>query len=218
MSAARDRGTCHALRASDRRRIDQKGNTSMERMLVVIFESADKAYEASRVLRTLEDESVIALHADTIVTRDHDGVTTVLKRHQVTPEATLAGTVIGGFLGLLGGPLGVAIGAVSGLALGATTDVVRARLDGDFVADVTNMLSPGRTAVVAEIDEESTAPVDLRMTALGGLVLRRALSDVEDSEYEKEKGSLKKKLQQTLDRAKARRAERHANDTGGSHV
>jgi uncharacterized membrane protein len=190
----------------------------MERMLVVIFDSQDKAYEASRVLRALEDESVIAVQADTIVTRDRDGATVVLRRHQVTPEATLAGIVVGGFLGLLGGPVGVAIGTASGLALGATTDVARAHLGGEFVADVTSALLPGRTAIVAEIDEESTAPVDARMKALGGLVLRRELSDVEDSAYDKESGSLKKKLQQTLDRAKARRAERHANDTGGSRV
>jgi uncharacterized membrane protein len=41
----------------------------MERMLVVMFDSEDKAYKAAKVLERLKDLSLIALNADAIVTR-----------------------------------------------------------------------------------------------------------------------------------------------------
>jgi hypothetical protein len=39
---------------------------------------------------------------------------------------------------------------------------------------------------VAEINEDSTGPVDAAMEALGGAVFRRALSDVRDLENEQD--------------------------------
>jgi hypothetical protein len=57
-----------------------------------------------------------------------------------------------------------------------------------FVTEVEKALHAGKTAVVAEIHEESTDSVDTRMGALGGVVFRRALSDVADSLFEKHVG------------------------------
>ena len=74
--------------------------------------------------------------------------------------------------------MGAAVGAASGLALGALYDVDNARIGGDFLDDVSKSLTPNKVALVAEVEEEWTTPVDTRMEALGGTVLRRALWDV----------------------------------------
>ena len=71
--------------------------------------------------------------------------------------------------------MGLAIGALSGLTFGAFYDIDTARVGEDFVDDVSKSLTPNKVAIVAEIDEEWTAPVDTRMEALGGTVFRRAL-------------------------------------------
>jgi uncharacterized membrane protein len=182
----------------------------MERMLVVVFDSEAKAYEGSRALQALDEESIIAVYADGVVAKDPDGTTTVIKSHDGGPQATMGGTAVGTLLGLLGGPVGLAVGAVSGFVVGAATDVARSRVGRDFVTNVVNALTPGKAAVVAEIDEESTGPVDARMEALGGYVFRRALSDVADSEDEQEIDAIKADIAQTKAEHAGSRAERQA--------
>ena len=71
----------------------------------------------------------------------------------MNPSGGLVGTSLGGLIGLLGGPVGVAVGAVSGLALGAISDVGHARVGADYVEEVSTSLTPGKVAVVAEIEE-----------------------------------------------------------------
>ena len=46
------------------------------------------------------------------------------------------------------------------------------RISADFVDEVSKQLTPGKFAVVAEIEEEQTAAVDLSMEGLGGVVYR----------------------------------------------
>jgi uncharacterized membrane protein len=162
------------------------GDSEMERMLVVIFDREDKAYKAARVLEGLKDLSLIALNADAIVTKNHRGETTVTRPHALDPQATMGSTAAGALIGMFGGPVALFIGAVTGALVGASADLVRARVGGDFLTEVTDALEPGKTALVAEIDEEDTNPIDHRMAALGGRVLRRDLQEVEDNAYERE--------------------------------
>jgi uncharacterized membrane protein len=63
---------------------------------------------------------------------------------------------------------------------GGTTDINNAGIGYDFIDDVSKVLLPNRVAVIAEIDEEWTTPVDTRMEAIGGTVFRRALAEVKD--------------------------------------
>jgi len=158
----------------------------MDLMLVVVFDTEGGAYDASEVLNRLNEGSVITIYAEAIITKDQAGAIEVNPVHHDLPKGTMGGTALGGFIGLLAGPVGLAVGAATGFFIGATTDLVRTRVRSDFVSAVRTVLEPGKTAVVAEIYEESTAPVDERMKALGGLVLRRELSDVRDGADEQE--------------------------------
>ena len=180
----------------------------MQRMVVVIFDTEAQAYKASQALEALADGSFIAVNADVVVTKDPDGTTRVLEPRSLAPEGTMGGAAVGGLIGLIAGPAGLAIGATAGFILGAGTDVARARVGRDFVADVQSELEPGRSALVAQIDEESTEFVDARMDALGGVVFRRALSDVTDNEFECEVSGIQADLAQTRAEHAASRAER----------
>ena len=61
--------------------------------------------------------------------------------------------------------------------------------------------------MVAAIDEESTDPVNARMAACGGFLLRRAMSDVWDSEYEQDVAAIETDIARTK-----------AEYSGGNHV
>jgi hypothetical protein len=92
--------------------------------------------------------------------------------------------------------VGLAIGATAGMLAGSTADLNNARIGGDFVDDVVKELLPGKFAVLAEVQEDWTTPVDIRMEAISGTVFRRAMSDVKHSVDDEEIAAMKADLAQ----------------------
>ena len=135
----------------------------MERMLVVVFDNEKKAYQGQSELKQLELAGSIAIYAGAVVLKHADGTVTVEQIYDGGPVGTLGGTAVGSLIGLLGGPLGLAVGALGGMTVGALYDIDTARVGEDFVDDVSKALAPNRVAIIAEIDEDWTTPVDTRM-------------------------------------------------------
>ena len=179
----------------------------MDRMLVVVFDTEPKAYEGKKALTQLEGEGSIVVYAYAVVGRNADGTTVVRESDDPGPLGTLVGTSVGALIGLLGGPVGAALGAAAGLAAGGTVDLDNARIGEDFLDDVRQQLQPGKFAVVAEVQEDWTTPVDTRMEAIGGKVTRRALSEVKQTVNEEDVAAMKADLAQM----KAEHAKAHAD-------
>ncbi len=179
----------------------------MDRMLVVVFDTENKAYEGDKALLQLDHEGSITVYAHAVLAKKADGTTVVLQSDDSGPIGTVLGTTWGALIGLLGGPVGAAIGAGVGLVAGSAADFGELRLGSDFIEDVTKLLLPNRVAVVAEIDEDWTTPVDTRMEAIGGTVVRRSLSEVEDKIHDEHVAAMKADLAQM----KAERAKAHAD-------
>jgi len=182
----------------------------MERMLVVIFDNETKAYEGASALRQLEREGSITVYVGAVVAKDATGATSVKQVDDLDPIGTLVGTSVGGVIGLLAGPGGMAIGAAAGLTLGAFADIADLRVGDDFVEDVAQSLTPNKVAVIAEIDEGWTAPVDARMEALGGVVSRRGLAEVRDERREAQIAAMKADLAQLKEELAKANTERKA--------
>jgi uncharacterized membrane protein len=185
----------------------KRSDHAMDRMLVVVFDSESKAYEGKRALSQLDSDGSIGLWAYAVVAKNADGTSTVKQGDDAGPIGTLFGTSVGSLIGLLFGPVGAAVGAIAGLSGGATADLVHAGVGDDFIDDVSKFLLPNKVAVVAEIDEDWTFPVDNRMEAIGGLVFRRARSDVRHQVHEENIASMKADLAQF----KAENAQAHAD-------
>ena len=168
----------------------------MERMLVVVFDNEKKAYEGDSALTQLEREGHLTIYQRAVIVKHAEGTVSVKQADEEGPLGGLTGTAVGSLIGLLGGPVGVAIGAGSGLALGALFDVDNARVGEGFLDDVSKSLTPNKVAVVAEVEEEWTTPVDARMEALGGTVLRRALWEVQKTVDDEETAAMKADLKQ----------------------
>jgi uncharacterized membrane protein len=179
----------------------------MDRMLVVAFDTENKAYEGRKALSELEDDGSIIVYADAVIGKNPDGTVTIKEDDGRGPVGTLAGFTLGALIGVLGGPLGIAIGAGVGLLGGGAVDVVKARLNEDFVEDIKVALQPNRFAIVADVQEDWTTPVDSRMEALGGVVYRRALSDVKHTIHEEHVTAMQAELAQM----KAEQAKAHAD-------
>ena len=163
----------------------------MDRMLVTVFDNEGKAYEGKKALLALDSEGSISVYAYAVLSKNSNGSVSVKQGDDPGPIGTVLATALGGVLGLLGGPAAGAVGATAGLSLGASFDINNARIGEDFIEDVTKVLIPGKYALVAEVDEDWTAPVDTRMVPLGGIVFRRALSDVTDTVNREEVAAMK---------------------------
>lgn len=168
----------------------------MERMLMVVFNEETRAYEGKAALRQLELEQSITIFGQAVIARRADGTTTIQQYDDPAPLRTAGGMAVGSLIGLLGGPVGLAVDSLSGLAAGVVADFDNARVAEDFIEEGLRLLTPNKVALVAEIAEDWTTPVDTRMEALGGTVLRRALWEVEDRMGEREIAAMKADLRQ----------------------
>jgi len=149
----------------------------MDRALVVVFDREDKAYQGKNALWKLDAEGSLTIFTSAVLEKKADGTTEVIAQQDQGPLGAVLGTIWGTLVGLLGGVPGMVAGASVGFIAGGTADVRDIRFGDDFVADVKELLLPNRWALVAEIDEDWTTPLDTQMEAIGGTVFRRAVSD-----------------------------------------
>jgi len=178
----------------------------MQRMLVVVFEDESKAHEGAKALRQLDLDNHITVYRHAIVVKNPDCTVTVREIDDRGPFGLLVGTALGALLGALGGLAGIGIGGTVGLVAGGAADMHNAWVAEDFVDDVAKALLPNRSAVVAEIEEDATGPVDTQMEAIGGTVFRRALSEVKHTIDDNHIAAIKADLAQM----KAEHAQAHA--------
>ena len=182
----------------------------MDRMLVVVFDNETKAYEGKKALTQLDNEGSISVYGYAVVAKNADGTASIKQGDDVGPLGTLAGTALGSLIGALFGPAGLAVGATAGLAGGASFDLLNAGVGEDFIDDVSKALTRGKVAVVAEIEEDWTTPVDTRMEEIGGTVYRRALSDVTQQVHQENVAAMKADMAQLKAEHAQARADRKA--------
>jgi len=168
----------------------------MEKMLLVVFDDEAKAYEGSRALNQLDSEGSITIHAEAVISKNNDGTVTVKQGEGDFPVRTVSGTAIGSLIGLLGGPAGLAVGALAGTLVGSFADLWVAGVGSDFLAEVSNVLTPGKYAIVADVSEEWVTPVDTRMEALNGFVFRTAKKSFEEAQQARDVAELRAEIDQ----------------------
>jgi uncharacterized membrane protein len=168
----------------------------MNKMIVVVFENESSAYEGLNALKDLHMEGSITLYSTAVLNKDDSGEVQIKQAADKGLVGTAIGMATGSLIGVLAGPVGLFVGASLGGLTGVMVDINEAGVDAGFVEDVSNALSPGKYAVLAEIDEMWLTPVDTRMSALDGLVFRRLRSEVEDDQLIRESEAFDKELQE----------------------
>jgi uncharacterized membrane protein len=160
----------------------------MRNYVAVVFDDTNKAYEGLHALWQLDDAAEITVHGTAVVHRDSLGNFLVDTKETHPALATAVGVGVGALLGLLAGPAGAAVGAAGGAAIGAATggavgataDLARADTRDQAAGETGFVLGNGQSAVIADVSEDWTQPINDRMRSLGGTVYRRARSDMED--------------------------------------
>jgi uncharacterized membrane protein len=167
----------------------------MNKVIFVAFDSEQKAFEGDRALHEMHRDGLITLYDDAVVVKEANGKVVVREEPDGSPLATLGGMVTGGLIGVLGGPVGAAVGLGTGTMVGAAFDLTRAGVAREFVEDAGARLEPGKVGLIAEIDEDWQVPLDTRMEALGGHLLRQTKLQIEDAYIERDIESSQKEVE-----------------------
>jgi uncharacterized membrane protein len=166
----------------------------MSKFVVAVFPTEAKAYEGTRVMKDLQAEGSLALYSMAVVAKSADGTLGVREAADKGPLGTGVGALTGGLIGLIGGPTGAAAGIVSGTLIGSWSDLFNLGVSKDFLDKVSRELTPGKCAVVAEVEEDWVTPLDTRMEAIGGTVLRQGRADFEHEQIQQEVNADKAEL------------------------
>jgi len=168
----------------------------MSKYAVVVFPDESTAYEGVRGLKALHEEGSLTLYGTAVIVKEADGSVSTKEVQDEGPVGTALGMLTGGLVGVLAGPAGVAVGAAGGSLIGSMFDLANIGVGVEFVDLVGSKIKPGKAAVIAEIDEYWTTPLDTRMEALDGAVLRQTRVDFEDEQFSQELAALSSELEQ----------------------
>ena len=178
----------------------------MDTFIAVVFDNDDAAYKGADALRDLHRNGDLIVYAAAVIGKDADGNVLIKQAADEGPIGTAFGMLMGAMVGVLAGPAAVAGGTVAagtaaasgvaatGMAVGGLTggyfgmfrDLMEAGIDADTLEAVSIELLPGKSAVVAAVDEALMAPLDSRMEAAGGKVFRKPRVEVIDDQIERE--------------------------------
>ena len=178
----------------------------MNQIVVAIFDTETAALQGMHVLGDLHQEGGISLYASAVLVKDKVGNITVVQQNMKAPLGTALGTLVGGIVGIFGGPAAAAVGATLGGYGGLLADWANAGVDLAFMDDVGKTLSAGKAAVLAEVEESWTSLLDARLRAQGGTVFRRFRDDVVEDQLVRQSAALQaslQNLQDELDKANA---------------
>jgi uncharacterized membrane protein len=189
----------------------------MSKYVVAVFPDESKAYEGQRAISALHGEGSLTLYGVAVISKDANGVTSLKSEKDEGFIGTAVGILTGGLVGALAGPAGMAAGMAGGGLVGSLADLNNVGVGAEFVDMVGNKMEGGSAAVIAEVDEYWTAPLDTRMEGIGGSVIRRTRSDVEDEQFVQEVQAwndeldeLDAEIQQSSDEIKAKLQKKQA--------
>lgn len=168
----------------------------MNKMLITVFDSESAADAGLHALRTLHREGDITLYDTGVVAKDLAGTVSVKSSLEPDPVGAGMGMAVGGLIGLLGGPVGAFIGASTGAVAGTLRDYWAAGVGLDFIEEVERHMSPGKVALIAELDEEWVTPVDAAMAVAGGVVFRRSRSDAVEAQLDHDIATFKSEIKE----------------------
>jgi uncharacterized membrane protein len=184
-----------------------------DNVLVVTFgedpENDKNAYQALTDLKQLDSQNQIKIAGAAVITRDRDGRVDAKSEVGDDPYVgTASGGMIGLLVGIIGGPLGVLLGGATGLLVGSLFDIDEVESTESVLSEISKQVQPTRTAVLAQVTEQSPEVIDAAMARLGGEVMRRPVVHVEDEIAAAQEAQRKAKREARKELHKARSEKR----------
>ncbi len=191
----------------------------MEKFVAIVFDTEEAAYKGADAMRDLHRNGELAVYAAGIITKDSEGEISVKSSADEGPIGTAFGMLLGAMVGVLAGPVAVASGAavagsaaaasaaaggmaaggLTGGVFGAYRDLWVSGMDLTILDQVGTELLPGKSCIVASVDEVWTTPLDARMKDAGGTIFRKLRADAVDDELAAEMDAYDRELDDLAD-------------------
>lgn len=171
----------------------------MNKMIITVFNTEEKAFEGLTAFKTLHKNGDISVYATAVINKNEAGEVEIKQVSDNGPIGTAVGMFSGALIGLIAGPAGMAVGAMTGMYGGMFYDLDNADVDSTFLNEVAKALEEGKTAVVADVDEAWTAPVDNKMDALEAVVYRRSKSKIAEDQLNNELNAINAEIEELED-------------------
>lgn len=155
-------------------------------MIVAVYDSEENAYSGVKKLEQIHKSGDLAVYSYAVISKEDADKITIKKSATNFGSGMLVGFGIGGLIGLLAGPAGVILGSTSGMLIGSWRDFANAGVDANFVDDVSLDLTPGKFAIVAEIQESWQTPLNVAIKDTGGTLHRKPRIEVMEDQIERE--------------------------------
>ncbi len=130
----------------------------MDKMLVTVFSDQSQAYDACGALKDMHHQGTITIYSIALVAQNRLGRTSFRPVPGELGSALTGAT--SGLVSLLGAPFRIAAHAAGGTLFDVLIDYRNVGVSADFLDQVSKHMAPGKSAVVAEIDEDWALPVD----------------------------------------------------------
>jgi uncharacterized membrane protein len=131
------------------------------------------------VLKESDADGRIELKSAAVVERTDAGQLQIAdSADNVGLVGTASGSLIGMLVGVLGGPVGLLLGWGAGALVGGSFDLDREEESDEALGVLGRAISPGSSALIADVTEPEVELIDAKMDLLGGEVTRRSVVDV----------------------------------------
>lgn len=155
----------------------------MTNIIVVSFKEEAEAIEALQKIRGLDVYGDITLYEYIMIRKKDDNDYEVLgDKTRGKGWRILTGTALGGLVGVLGGPVGITLGLLTGTTLGAAFEYRHLDFEDKFVKKINNKMHPGDISLIAEVSEGSTAFIDTVLKPFNAEITRTD-TDIEYDNY-----------------------------------
>jgi uncharacterized membrane protein len=184
-----------------------------DNVVVVTFgedpQNDENAYQALTELKQLDSQDQIRIAGATVVTREPNGRVDAKSEVGEDPYVGMAsGGMIGLLVGIIGGPLGVLLGGATGVLVGSLFDIDEVETTESVLSEISKQVQPNRTAVLAQVTEQSPEVIDTAMARLGGEVMRRPVVHIEQEIAAAQEAQRQAKREARAELQKARREQR----------
>jgi uncharacterized membrane protein len=181
----------------------------MTHLITASFDQEEKAVEAFTKLQELEKIGDITIYEMAVVTKNAAGEASIVEALTAEGTQTLPAMAVGTIIGALAGPVGMVTGMLVGALTGEVAELDDYGFEDDFFSKVTDVLKPGTSVVVMEVEEDDPVFIDSTLTMLGTEPQRTDVnyeytkySDEELEEFEEDILAVRDKVKTAADEEK----------------
>ncbi len=191
----------------------------MENVVSVAFAVESEAYQAMSILKRNAVSDLYVISQAALIKKVDGRMVTedAFDTGATTADDTHLGGLVGGLLGIVGGPVGMLLSGSLGALTGSVIDSVEAGQGASLLEKVSEQFVDGETGILLLAQEENTAALDMVLSKFKTTIVREDAAEVaeevrhaEEMEREMEREARKKLREEKKEEHKQAVEERRA--------